>query len=183
MKPITDEARVGLNALSDVSYYAARDALTADQIRQWHRENIDAEREHGGSAMAMMACTPGCSWCCNQAVAVMPVEVVLIVDQVKDWRRVLHSAEIVRTMKNADRERQRKPCGLLGDDNRCSIYESRPGSCRSVHSISAETCEARGGQQHYLPEHGLFNKLSCVFFAAGVVIFGHGHFVHSAVWL
>jgi Fe-S-cluster containining protein len=36
---------------------------------------------------------------------------------------------------------QKRPCALLVDDS-CSIYEGRPGSCRSHHSRNLDGCRA-----------------------------------------
>jgi len=40
------------------------------------------------------------------------------------------------------------PCEMLSDDNRCTIYETRPGICRH-HGIGETDCEFHGATEPY----------------------------------
>lgn len=74
-----------------------------------------------------LKCGAGCSSCCHQHLSVVPLE----------WSRI---CEAVEALPGASREglqervkagRADPRCPLLGDDERCLVYEARPMICRS----------------------------------------------------
>jgi len=96
------------------------------------------------------ACHAGCAHCCHQAVGVSPPEVFAIHAYLRDNRTPDQLAAVVRRLRDAD-DRTRgmpsadrlspdHPCPFL-DEQRCSIYEVRPLTCRGTNSLDAVACE------------------------------------------
>jgi Fe-S-cluster containining protein len=107
---------------------AARDALDIAEAA------ASAFRDHIPNQPAV-ACASGCAPCCHLYVDVHfapPVRAALI-------ERLALAATAFRA--TPDPERLRLPCVLLGDDNRCSVYEVRPLSCRAFTSRSLPRCQ------------------------------------------
>jgi len=75
---------------------------------------------------ATWACAQGCSFCCHLPVTVTPAEAAAIAPRVRDWARV-----------EAHRGGR---CALLGEDDRCTVYDVRPLKCRAHTSVSADDC-------------------------------------------
>lgn len=96
------------------------------------------------------ACRAGCAHCCHQAVGVTPPEVFAIYDHLRETRtprdleavlaRVRAADDRTRGMPAAERISADLPCPFLRDE-RCSIYEVRPLSCRGTNSLDAAACE------------------------------------------
>jgi len=96
------------------------------------------------------ACRAGCAHCCHQSVGVTPPEVFAIYEHLRATRppaeldafvRHLRAADDrTRGMTSAQRLSPDLPCPFLVDD-RCSIYEARPLSCRGTNSLDAAVCE------------------------------------------
>ena len=96
------------------------------------------------------ACRAGCAHCCHQAVGVTPPEVFAIHEHLRATRaadelaalaeRVRTADDRTRGMTSAERLSPAFPCPFLVDD-RCSIYEVRPLSCRGTNSLDATACE------------------------------------------
>lgn len=99
-----------------------------------------------------LACSRGCSYCCNLRVQVQPYEAFTLAAWLRrhfDASRL--AAVIARLRDNAARTRElgeevRKrtniACALLGDDGACTAYEARPAQCRRYHSTSLDPCKA-----------------------------------------
>ncbi len=96
-----------------------------------------------------VACAKGCAFCCYMTVTVTAPEIFQIVnvlrDQYKDdfgtiLDRVRIADEKTRGLTVRERQMAKIPCVLL-QDNACSVYADRPGVCRGLASISADTCE------------------------------------------
>lgn len=93
-------------------------------------------------------CCDQCSACCNLFVSVPPGVTSLIADHIRktfDHReqtdllaRLKNAAAIIEQSKTTAEVRVR--CPLLGEDNRCSIYDVRPLSCRAFTSSDAGRC-------------------------------------------
>lgn len=89
-------------------------------------------------------CRAGCSFCCYQNVDVTIPEAILVALQLgneADPRRdaVLATANALRDVDDDARIATGKPCPLLVD-NRCSVYDVRPITCRSLTSPDAARC-------------------------------------------
>jgi len=97
-------------------------------------------------AEADVQCRAGCSFCCHQNVDVTIPEALLVALQLGDEadpRRaaILAAADEFRDLDDDARIATGKPCPLLVD-KRCSVYEVRPITCRSLTSPDAARCQA-----------------------------------------
>jgi predicted O-linked N-acetylglucosamine transferase (SPINDLY family)/Fe-S-cluster containining protein len=92
-------------------------------------------------------CKPGCSWCCHRTVYATIPEALNIHSFVTEHfsdgekraleERIEKYAELIAT--RADLSKSRAACPFLAD-NLCTIYESRPLTCRGLNSVRVETC-------------------------------------------
>jgi Fe-S-cluster containining protein len=80
------------------------------------------------------ACSAGCAACCHAWLSVSAVEA----DQVRAGLAALPPAARAdvrqrgqRELARAANEEQPPRCAMLGDDDRCAIYEARPLVCRT----------------------------------------------------
>ncbi len=99
-----------------------------------------------------LACRSGCAHCCHQSVGVTPPEALAIHRHVRatfdpDARERLRTrinalAETARQATKDQRLSPDLPCPFLVEQ-RCSIYEVRPLSCRGVNSLDAGICEKK----------------------------------------
>jgi hypothetical protein len=95
---------------------------------------------------ATVACGPGCTACCYQTVEATIPEAILIALRLGDpadprRRQILDAAASLKGLSPLERKRTGRPCPLLVDD-RCSVHDDRPLTCRSVLSSNAEGCRA-----------------------------------------
>jgi Fe-S-cluster containining protein len=93
---------------------------------------------------ADIQCRSGCSFCCHQNVDVTVPEAILValqLDQDTDPRRdaVLDAAALFKDIDDDARIATGRPCPLLVD-HRCSVYDTRPMTCRSVASPDSARC-------------------------------------------
>jgi Fe-S-cluster containining protein len=98
-----------------------------------------------------VACTRGCSYCCNLQVEALPYEIFPLAEWLKRHfdaarltavtTRLRDNAAKTRAMGDAARKRSNLPCALLGDDGACSAYEARPAQCRRFHSVDLDICK------------------------------------------
>lgn len=100
-------------------------------------------------ARAMVACRAGCGTCCHVPVGAQAHEVLIAAEYIQTHfppaeldaviaRVAAHRAAFAgRTAE--ERLAFKMPCALLRDES-CSIYEARPGSCRSHHSHNLDGC-------------------------------------------
>jgi Fe-S-cluster containining protein len=96
-------------------------------------------------------CANGCSWCCNSRVFITRLEAKAIEAHIRHRFKkdqvdtvVDRSKKIKKKFQKLTKDERliaREPCPLLFD-GRCSIYSSRPLSCRSTFSTSSKACEA-----------------------------------------
>lgn len=95
-----------------------------------------------------LACSSGCAACCHLYVQVPPGIARMMADHIAARfspaeRDALHGRlEIAATAVRdaADPTKLRHRCALLGDDNRCTVYDVRPLSCRAFTSRSVARC-------------------------------------------
>ena len=121
---------------------AARDALDiAEAAAASFRDNIPNQ--------PATACASGCSPCCHLYVQVPPGSAALIAGHVAASFTPAARAALRDRLETAasalraapDRSRLRLRCVLLGDDNRCTVYDVRPPSCRAFTSRSLPRCQ------------------------------------------
>ncbi len=138
----------------------ARTLATSASSRGWSRESSDkfaqriatfADRSikmvQQGSAV--LACAPGCNYCCHLAVSATPWEMVRLANVVAEWPDVQKQELIDRLMSYCDLAaphraerftRFRAPCPLLVE-GLCSAYEARPLACRGRVSEDVDVCK------------------------------------------
>jgi hypothetical protein len=138
-------ARMGAaDALRDP--VAAARATGAQQAACAAFEQAWAAARAGVEAEGAIACAAGCSACCHQHVAILPLEAVAIAqtlagDANSRWReRLAESSARIGGMDAMTRRRARIPCAFLADDGACGIYAFRPIRCRGVHARDAALC-------------------------------------------
>jgi Fe-S-cluster containining protein len=120
---------------------AARDAAAiADAAAASVRANIPNQ--------PATACTSGCAACCHLYVQVPPGTAAVMARHIavhftpaeQDALRRRLEIAAAAAREAADVTKLRMRCGLLGADNRCTVYEVRPLSCRAFTSRSVARC-------------------------------------------
>jgi hypothetical protein len=97
-------------------------------------------------------CGKGCSHCCHGPVEIWPQEAALLAQFVRDAgltpdlalleRQSRYTVETWREQAAAD-----QACVFLGDDGACTVYASRPNTCRKLLVMSDPAfCDARQGR-------------------------------------
>ncbi len=92
----------------------------SERVNQFH---VRVARSHPRA----LKCGAGCSSCCHQHLSVVPLE----------WSRIRGAVEALPRERREDLHERVKTgrsdlrCPLLGDDERCLVYEARPMICRS----------------------------------------------------
>ncbi|MET0446426.1 MAG: YkgJ family cysteine cluster protein [Tardiphaga sp.] len=94
------------------------------------------------------ACTGGCAACCHLYVQVPPGTAAVMARHIATHftpaeQDALHErlqAAAAAARDAADPLKLRRRCALLGVDNRCTVYEVRPLSCRAFTSRSVVRC-------------------------------------------
>ena len=115
------------------------------------------ERELEQAGPAEIACKSGCSYCCRALkVSVSLPEIFLLKLHVTSLpaaegaalrERIADTYSRTRDNNTQERLLQHESCPLLVD-NRCSVYEVRPLSCRAAVSFDADACRrAYAGEQ------------------------------------
>jgi Fe-S-cluster containining protein len=102
------------------------------------------ERSIPSVARGAIACASGCAWCCHQPVFVTPPEAFFVADQIRTRTGTIAAMErALSAVAGRQADAERVPwvrCPLLGDDNLCSVYASRPLACHAYVSIRVEDC-------------------------------------------
>ncbi len=96
-------------------------------------------------AAPKLGCKSGCAWCCYQSVSATIPEAILVAAHLADpadprRAKVRESAARFRGLDESERRRTGAPCALLGEDNRCSVYDDRPLMCRAMMVTESEHC-------------------------------------------
>ncbi len=113
----------------------------AEIFHQW----VDAEVER--ASHTPVSCKKGCATCCHYEVEITNEEALLLADLVQQG----HKIDSKRLRAQAGKSRQdstwkqgafiENRCVFLGDDMSCSIYLSRPTTCRRMAvTTPAEHC-------------------------------------------
>jgi uncharacterized protein len=120
---------------------AARDAAAlADAAAEGFRRSIPNQPP--------TACAGGCAACCHLYVQVPPGTAAVIAQHIaahftpadREALREKLRAAATAAREAPDPTRLRVRCPLLGRDDRCSVYEVRPLSCRAFTSRSVARC-------------------------------------------
>lgn len=103
-----------------------------------------------------VTCTPGCAWCCHHPVSISILEGITIYRWlVKQGKWSLKLKDELK--KSADMQFELTPevwlkalipCPLLGLDNKCTAYSTRPLICRAYYATS---------DPHYCHPHRISN--------------------------
>ena len=126
-------------------------ALESSQRR--HDARIAAAPDVGA-----LACRAGCTWCCYFTVDVRAAEVFRILDFVEQsftpeektrvFAEVRANSVALGKLVEGERVTRNLKCPFL-NEARCTIYESRPQSCRNYHATSVAGCR----QSYEQPEN------------------------------
>jgi Fe-S-cluster containining protein len=117
-------------------------ALESSQHR--HDARIAAAPDVG-----TLACRAGCAWCCHFTVDVRAAEVFRILDFVEQsftpeekarvYAEVRTNSVALRKLGEGERVTRNVKCPFL-NEGRCTIYETRPQSCRNYHATNVAGC-------------------------------------------
>lgn len=129
---------------------------TPERLRElvWHAHELgDAlvARRWREVTGALIACQPGCSYCCKFRIQASPPEVLVIAEHLKGQLQETEREAFLSEMRRLAREAARMDvfgwgirgcaCPLLLLTGRCSIYDLRPFICRAWHSTNVEACQ------------------------------------------
>jgi Fe-S-cluster containining protein len=151
----------GFSADEEALYYKTAEAVLA-QLRKTRnpadllpvlrlaQKRFDrAYAAASAEARAAVACRAGCGTCCHVPVGAQAHEVLIAAEFIQThFPPIELEAVIARVAAHRtafagrtpdERLMQKRPCALLVEDS-CSIYEARPGSCRSHHSRNLDGC-------------------------------------------
>lgn len=97
------------------------------------------------------ACRVGCSACCHLAVAILPLEALVLADGLRVLfasdqldnliSRIARVAEQISHLTIEQRARAKVACALLGADGACMIHPFRPIGCRGWTSFDRAACD------------------------------------------
>ncbi len=142
-------------------------ALIRDILTQ-ERASVDDEMRGGGVLRAFassqrrhdariaaaadvgtLACRAGCTWCCHFTVDVRAAEVFRILDFVERsftpeektrvYTEVRANSAVLRKLGAGERVTRNVKCPFL-NEARCTVYETRPQSCRNYHATNVAGC-------------------------------------------
>lgn len=121
-------------------------------LTQTSRRALEAGTD-ASPLVVLRQCDAGCNACCHNVSAdITPLEAIVVAEylhRVADAAtlsrvrsRMLLNTALRANMTPQERLHTRLPCGLLGDNGLCSVYEARPLVCAGVFSLSRTACEA-----------------------------------------
>jgi Fe-S-cluster containining protein len=146
-KPISGYDMAALMRLLDDKIQVSVRHGSVDPLMEFVYSSLTAGAEH--IAHIPLACRKGCSFCCHLWVDATPPEVLYAVKNMPPDQRqkALEAVERVCGLSAGvsfeERSRKFNPaCSLLDDQGACSVYESRPISCRTVVSSNADECRS-----------------------------------------
>ncbi len=131
-------------------------ALARDEIRDLGvlRALENSQQRHdvriaAAPDVGTLACRAGCTWCCYFTVDVRAVEVFRILDFVEQsftpeekarvYAEVRANSAALRKLSEGERVTRNVKCPFL-NEGRCTVYETRPQSCRNYHATSVAGC-------------------------------------------
>src|ERR1700729_622646 len=115
-----------------------------ERSRRRHDARIAAAPDVG-----TLACRAGCTWCCYFTVDVRAAEVFGILDFVERsfppeekarvYAEVRANSAALGKLGEGERVTRNIKCPFL-NDGRCTVYTTRPQSCRNYHATSVAGC-------------------------------------------
>jgi Fe-S-cluster containining protein len=131
-------------------------ALARDEIRDLGvlRALESSQRRHDARIAAApdvgtLACRAGCTWCCYFTVDVRAAEVFRILDFVEQsftpeekarvYAEVRANSAALSKLGEGERVTRNVKCPFL-NEGRCTVYETRPQSCRNYHATNVAGC-------------------------------------------
>jgi Fe-S-cluster containining protein len=131
-------------------------ALARDEIRDLGvlRALVNSQQRHdvriaAAPDVGTLACCAGCTWCCYFTVDVRAAEVFRILDFVEQsftpeekarvYAEVRANSLALRKLGVGERVTRNVKCPFL-NEGRCTVYETRPQSCRNYHATSVAGC-------------------------------------------
>ena len=125
-----------------------RDAHRASKAARTAERVFEASIRRTPGTLAV-ACRKGCAYCCTNFVAATIPEILALAARLRsDWpdetapvyRRIEAAGHNPADFATADRSTLTAPCPVLGPDNLCAAYESRPLACRGFASLDLDAC-------------------------------------------
>jgi Fe-S-cluster containining protein len=126
----------------DIRDFGVLGALESSQRR--HDARIAAAPDVG-----TLVCKAGCTWCCYFTVDVRAAEVFRILDFVEQSFTAEEKARVhaevransaaLRKLGESQRVTRNLKCPFL-NEGRCTVYETRPQSCRNYHATRVAGC-------------------------------------------
>jgi len=131
-------------------------ALARDEIRDLGvlRALVNSQQRHevriaAAPDVGTLACRAGCTWCCYFTVDVRAAEVFRILDFVEQsftpeekarvYAEVRANSLALRKLRVGERVTRNVKCPFL-NEGRCTVYGTRPQSCRDYHATSVAGC-------------------------------------------
>jgi Fe-S-cluster containining protein len=125
-------------------------------------DNLESNTRRRAEGKPPIACAKGCSTCCRgfrvdatgpeilevaRCIRVMPAQ------QAQELTERVKAADAVtRGLGGGERLRLHDPCPMLGDDDACRVYASRPLACRGHASYDRQACiDAASGSRREIP--------------------------------
>ena len=103
------------------------------------------DRTVPAAAKAMIACTRGCSHCCQQLVTLTAAEAFTVAAQIRNRPQAVNAVAAAdaktRGLSLEQRLKVHEWCPLL-EDGLCSVYEARPLGCHGFVSAKLDACLA-----------------------------------------
>ena len=157
MEFLSQERQAEVRAIAERQQKTYRQMLSANKnktfaihaIHNLHRQIDELVTRVQARPDVRFDCKPGCSHCCNFRIEVFPPEVFVLARRLRALpgdqlslvteRLRLH----VQRSQGVPRAQHWMNCPLLIDD-RCSVYEDRPSTCRKYLSLDVEECKRPG---------------------------------------
>ncbi len=104
-------------------------------------DNLKEHKKFNKKLAKKITCKVGCSACCYQHVYIADFEASNIVYEIKERGIEIDLELLDLQSKNEDHKEheklphEKRKCVFLGTDNKCSIYNFRPLSCRKYFSL------------------------------------------------
>lgn len=172
MKDIDDRVRTVVATIREIELPAAREIFDGvrkptplkPKVMRFY-ERVDALWNFESESQPI-ACAKGCSYCCHYYVLVRTSEVLALAEaiqalpdslltELKD--RIAHTVKLTASMNADEYKASNVPCALL-KDGLCSVYESRPLTCRTHHSADVGVC-ARTHENPTQPEQSQYRPI------------------------
>lgn len=114
-----------------------------------------------------LACIAGCTFCCHQYVGLSMPELAILTKYIGANFAEAERAALIKRLKELvgktkdlsqfERAASKIDCPLLDQKSRqCTVYAARPLTCRGMHSLDRDACEADDatpGKNHPIPQY------------------------------